>query len=238
VWTEGLAQAGFPCPTPVRTQNGELIVTLDDGQMATAVSWINAVPICDMEATESLYFDLGRLLANLHRTTDQLAPKIARPSWDVEALLGDNPGWGRFWENPALTPSEVEAVLTTREDAAQHLLGLDGLDMGLIHADALQENVLMDGDLYLIDFDDSGYGYRQFDLGVALIQHEESENLPSLTKAICDGYGTNSEHMPLFIMLRSMASAGWVMSRADPNAPPQRRYADRMLRCIENYRRR
>ena len=33
--------------------------------------------------------------------------------------------------------------------------------MGLIHADAIQENVLNHaGALSLIDFDDSGYGYR------------------------------------------------------------------------------
>lgn len=239
IWTEGLAATGFPCPNPLRTRDGAFIATLEDGQMATAVSWIKADPIGKFEgsdqAHEKLYFDLGTLLSQLHTTTDELGLAIDRPSWDLDALLGDNPCWGRFWENPSLTVSEVSLVHSARAKAAQHLSSLTDLNTGLIHADALQENVLSDNRLHLIDFDDSGYGYRLYELGVALIQHENSPLLPKLTQAICDGYGVSSDHMPLFMMLRSMASAGWVMSRADPTAPAQRAYAERMLRRIAAY---
>lgn len=240
IWTEALATAGFPCPTPVRTFNDALIVSLDDGQMATAVSWIEAAPIGQFQgssdAHEKLYFDLGRLLATLHKTTDQMALDINRPSWDCDALLGDDPSWGRFWENPSLSEGEVTTVLIARADAVQHLRQLDNPDTGLIHADAIQENVLSDGQLHLIDFDDSGVGYRLYDLGVSLIQHETSPMLPRLKEAICDGYGISTEHVDLFMMLRGMASAGWVISRVEQDAPALRTYADRMMRCIARYR--
>jgi Ser/Thr protein kinase RdoA (MazF antagonist) len=239
IWTEALAKADFPCPKPARTKSGELIVSFEDGQMATAVSWINASHIgavkADDKRLEQLYFDLGKLLSHLHRLTDQLSPNISRHSWDAQALLGPSPTWGRFWENPSLTPEEKATVQTARDQALQDLKRLETPDMGLIHADAIVENVLTDQSLHLIDFDDSGFGYRLYDLGVALVPHENTTSLPALTQAICNGYGTDTKHLPLFIMLRAMASAGWIISRAEPNSPTHRKYADRMLRCIKAY---
>jgi Ser/Thr protein kinase RdoA (MazF antagonist) len=239
IWTEALAKANFPCPRPVRTKDGALIISFEDGQMATAVSWINAGHIGGLDAgrdaNEQLYAELGKLLSQLHTLTDTLSPTISRPSWEAQALLGPSPTWGRFWENPSLTAPEKAIVCAARDAAAKDLNQLENPNIGLIHADAIVENVLLDQSLHLIDFDDSGYGYRLYDLGVALVPHENSAHLPALTKAICDGYGTDTKHMPLFIMLRAMASAGWIISRAEPNSPTHRKYADRMLRCIKAY---
>ena len=232
VWTELLAQAGFPCSSPVRTTNDELIVACEENQLATAVTWINAKPLAELAEIEQLYIQLGQLLRRLHNMSDSLKTPVNRPSWDAEALLGDTPSWGKFWTNPSLSPSEIDTVLHARETAKTRLNALSNLDTGLIHADAITENVLVNHQLHLIDFDDSGYGYRLYDLGVALIQHETSPELPKLTQAICQGYDTSTEHIPLFMMLRAMASAGWIISRAPKDDPKQRLYADRMLRRI------
>ncbi|NNK77974.1 MAG: phosphotransferase, partial [Litoreibacter sp.] len=130
-----------------------------------------------------------------------------------------------------------------RENAAQHLTSFAAPDMGLIHADLLQENILENArEMSIIDFDDSGLGYRLYDLGTALIQHVEDPKLPELSRSLCDGYAAQRglskspvDMMPLFIMLRSMASCGWIMQRADAGDPRQRVYANRALRCARTY---
>ena len=153
-------------------------------------------------------------------------------------MLGDAPLWGRFWENPSLTSTEVDELQAARARAKEHLTRLDPA-VGLIHADLLQENILQNGaGLWLIDFDDSGLGYRGYDLGTALIQHAELAYLPALEAALCDGYGADAalrDAVPLYVMLRSMASCGWIMSRAPATDPRQRFYAQRALTCARRY---
>ena len=70
----------------------------------------------------------------------------------MDGLLGDAPFWGRFWENPTLTGAEADLLIQARDDA-RAWLGQAQFPIHLIHADALQENVL-DGPkgLSLIDF--------------------------------------------------------------------------------------
>lgn len=245
IWTEALAEKAFPCPRPIRSSEGALVTTLPSGRPVSLVSWIDAAPIGEngvpfdgpLEAQLALYEQLGGLMARLHNITDGIDTKtFDRPVWDSAGLLGDTPLWGRFWENPALTKSEVDKLQIARKNAAQQLNDINRLETCLIHADLLQENVLKNADgLHIIDFDDSGFGYKLYDLGVALIQHAESPDLDALTQALCAGYGCTTELMPLFIMLRSMASCGWIISRAPADDPRQRFYAERALRCASRY---
>ena len=244
-WMQALNEGGFSCPRPVPAEDGELVKFLPNGRAVSMVSWINAVPIGEsgvrFEGTlkEQLktYEDLGQMIARLHVLTRTLDTKnLERPSWDRTGLLGDTPLWGRFWQNPSLTPGEVRLLQTARENAAQQLFEFNSLDVSLIHADLIQENVLRNGDgLHVIDFDDCGFGYELYDLGAALIQHAENSNLDALAQALCRGYGCSTDLMPLFIMLRSMASCGWIMSRAPHADARQRFYAERALLCAHRY---
>lgn len=245
-WTEELARFhAFPCPEPLRTEAGALTVTLSTGRTASMVRWINATPIGangkpfegTFEKQLALYQHLGHLIAKMHRATDLIdTTGIARPAWNVDALLGADPHWGRFWTNPALTKAERDLLQMARKNAAQQLFEIKGLNEGLIHADLLQENVLQNASgLHIIDFDDSGVGYRLYDLGTALIQHAEHAKLSDITHALCKGYGCSTELMPLFIMLRAMASCGWIISRAEASDPRQRFYAERALTCARRY---
>lgn len=244
IWTAALADEGFPCPRPVASKSGDLLVHLPNTQIATAVSWIDAKPIGahgldfagNPQDHTDLYFQIGKLTRQLHLLTDTLDQTIFRPAWNIDGLLGPQPLWDKFWKNPSLTPSEIDRVQSARQQARQHLQTLTSPDIGLIHADIMQENILRsDTGLHLIDFDDSGIGYRLFDLGTALIQHTTCAYKGDLKSALCSGYGTPEDDILLFIMLRSMASAGWIISRAKADDPKQRVYADRMLRCIADY---
>ena len=245
IWTRELADKGFPCPRPVRSVAGDLVHCLASGQLASVVSWIDAAPIGEngvaFEGTFAEHLALmrifGQLIRQLHDLTGALdTSELVRPRWDLDGLLGETPHWGRFWENPSLTENERSIVQNARENAAQQLFENKDLPEGLIHADLLQENVLGNADgLHIIDFDDSGFGYHFFDLGTALIQHAEHPQLDALSAALCDGYGAGHEYMPLFMTLRAMASAGWIMSRAAPDDPRQRFYAERLLRCAQTF---
>ena len=61
---------------------------------------------------------------------------------------------------------------------------------GLIHGDlGLDANVLFwGGRARAIDFDDSGFGYYVYDLGVALGDCQEDEALPLFREALLEGY--------------------------------------------------
>jgi len=234
-WTSALATAGFAVPSPIETQSGELIQHLENGQVATVLSWVNGQEIGhsgtplpgSLSAQIALYKNLGGLLAQLHALSDGLAlpREFTRRSWDAAGFLGPDPHWGRFWENPALDPKTQETLLKAREKAHEDLTQYlkEGADFGLIHADALRENVFRSGEtLTLIDFDDSGFGFRLYDLTTALSQSLDEPNFEHLKEAILMGYSQtrplhkkDTDRFHLFTMLRCFASLGWVVPRLE-----------------------
>nr|HMS95936.1 phosphotransferase [Tabrizicola sp.] len=114
---------------------------------------------------------------------------------------------------------------------------LTGGDTGLIHADVLRENVLVnDRSVSLIDFDDSGFGFRLYDLGTALVQVLALPEFPALREALMAGYGTSDGVMvDTFTMARSMASVGWTMPRLAPDDPIHRSHLARAVACAERF---
>ena len=249
-WTTRLADAGFACPKPIAQKDGTFTARLADGRFATVISWVEGAPIGasdvpfdgTVKAHCDLYQNLGRLLAQLHNTSDAINTEdIIRPAWNLPGLLGKSPFWGRFWENPSLSTGEKKLMAYARDAAHAHLKAMKDADFGLIHADAIQENVFAHGsDLTLIDFDDAGFGYRGYDLGVSLSQHYSLGYLDDLTIALQAGYSTLRkapcfEDINFFLMLRSFASSGWVISRQPKNSLAQRVYAERALHLAHKW---
>ena len=234
-WTEALADAGFPCPRPFRTLTGALLGEPGGDRLASMVAWIEAAP---MGPSTVNFRRLGHLLAGLHAVTDTFAlPPLARPAWDGDAFLSDSPRWGCFWQNESLTGPEQTLLLATRDAARAALAARVSADVGLIHADVLAENLLDDGArLWLIDFDDAGYGDRMYDLGTALVGHWDRTDISTLTDALLDGYAARRAlpadvvtALPLFTLLRALASCGWSIARLPPGDPRHRPYAARAV---------
>ena len=243
-WTEALAGAGLPVPRPIRTAAGALLHSLSTGRLASAVSWLPGTPLGraweplsgSVPAQMATFRQVGALLARLHAATDALAlpADFTRPSWDAEGLLGEAPLWGRFWENPALTPSESALLQEARGEARRRLAALPAPDFGLIHADLMRENILIDGPvLSLIDFDDSGWGYRGYDLATLMLQNLDEPHWPALLAAAAEGYAAlrplDVAALPMFVALRSFASCGWAVPRLAPGSPHLRHYATRAV---------
>ncbi|MCA8867262.1 MAG: phosphotransferase [Rhodobacteraceae bacterium] len=254
-WSGQLAAKGFPTPSPIPANDGRLSVALSDGRIATMLNWAEGeaigstdLPLAGSRADQcALYHDLGSLLARLHAISDELSlpPAFDRRNWDIDGFLGDQPLWGRFWENPALNAQDLGLINAARVRAIADLkrYAAEGADRGLIHADPLRENVFRNaGGLALIDFDDSGFGFRLYDLTTALSQSLDDDNYGDLRSAILAGYAEQrplddqAEHLfSLFAMLRTFASLGWVMPRLSANHPAIPRYVGRARKAVNAY---
>ncbi len=118
-----------------------------------------------------------------------------------------------------------------------------GGDFGLIHADVLRENVLFSaGTVSIIDFDDSGFGFRLYDLATLASQNEDAPDYPDLMAAAVAGYrsirplsDTDVALLPMFLMLRRFASMGWVVDRVPVGDARSRTYAARAVNAARKF---
>ncbi len=254
-WMAALSEAGMTVPTPLKTPGGDTVVTLSTGRLATVVGWVEGRPIGEggvpfeipVAEQVTLYHALGRELARLHNITDTLTlPEgFTRHRWDLDGLLGENPFWGRFWESPELSQGERHLINRARAVAYDQVQAFQegGADFGLIHADALRENVFVrEGALQLIDFDDAGFGFRIYDLAVAMTQNEEEPAADQIRDAMIAGYRELRAFppeaealLPTFIMLRRFASMGWAVPRYTPGSPESRSYAQKAVKAARRF---
>ncbi len=240
-WCAELASAGLPVPAALPARDGSLLVAIADGRHASAIAWMEGEALGEaalpnrrrLPVVLELYHALGALLARVHQTTDRLVlpPDFTRPRWDWEGLVGDEPLWGRFWEHPAATPDQRTTLFRARDALRERLTG----EIGLIHADVLRENVLVNSrSVSLIDFDDSGFGFRLHDLGTALVQTVQQPDHPLIREALMAGYGTTDvEMVEAFTLARSLASVGWTMPRLAADDPIHRSHLARAMFCAE-----
>ena len=143
--------------------------------------------------------------------------------------MGDSPFWGRFWEVPDLIPSQRDLVLVAREKIALRLTayGENQRTYSMIHADLHSDNLMVNGEsLTVIDFDDAGFGWHQYDLAVALHEYRNREDFAVLQQAMIRGYrqerSTTDQDLallPLFLLVRTLALMGWSYARPELSNP-------------------
>ncbi|UWQ79878.1 phosphotransferase [Leisingera sp. S132] len=227
-WMNAAAEGGLHVPAPIPSASGAFL-HVADGIQVDVLTWLSGAPIgqtgADLDTADrnALFYGIGREMARLHAVSDRwtLPEGFSRWSWDREGLLGEDPLWGRFWENPSMTKEDRALFLALRSEANAELQRLEGnLDYGLIHADLVRENVMAEGDkLQLIDFDDSGFGFRLFDLATTLLKNMRETDYPALRDALIAGYMSvrviDLGALDLFILLRSATYAGWIINRMD-----------------------
>jgi Ser/Thr protein kinase RdoA (MazF antagonist) len=150
---------------------------------------------------------------------------FTRPRLDLDGLLGESPRWGRFWEHTELPEGGEERLLEARENlrAALSAFGARPDNFSLIHADLDSDNIIYDdGELALIDFDDSAYGWHLYDIASALIEYCVDPDFETLRSAFLDGYRSHRvlaaediELLPAFLLVRGMAIVGWYHDRPE-----------------------
>ncbi len=234
-WMAVAAEGGLNVPEPIQAKNGAFLNQVD-GVQVDVLTWLSGQPLQDcIDRVSSadriaIFRAIGRNMARLHDITDAWAPPtgFVRCAWDVEGLLGEQPVWDRFWENPDLTATDADLLLKVREVARETLNPIRStLDYGLIHADLAPPNVMVDGDrVSFIDFDDGGFGFRLFEVATALFLHQRAPDFSDLKAALLDGYqrvrNLDTEHLELFFVLRSLTYVGWNITRMNENDGMQR----------------
>ena len=218
-WLQALTSGGLSVPVPLETQCGHLCIEID-GQFIDMQVWLAGNTLTHHSQPDH-YRALGKAMARLHSLSDQwvLPTNFQRHAWDREGLLGDNPVWGRFWENTALDSSQQALMHKFKITASLKLQKLhSALDYGLIHADLVPDNVLVkEQQLHLIDFDDSGFGYRLFDLATVVLRLQRDPEHNIFIKALIQGYAAERkldlEALDLFLAVRACTYIGWIIPR-------------------------
>ena len=240
-WTAALKQAGIGVPLPRLTCDGRGYAAIPvpgslEIRYVGIVEWFEGVTLSsimaqapDMEAL-ALHFDqLGRIAAKIHNqaVSWEIPTDFQRHAFDAEGFMGDAPFWGPFWVLPELKAAEREHILNARR-AIHRVLSDYGKEEGiysLIHADLHPHNLLVNGDqLHVIDFDDSGFGWHQYEIAVALDAYRKPPHFEVARDALIVGYRSVRaisdaaiELLPMFLLIRSLALLGWLHERPEHN---------------------
>jgi Ser/Thr protein kinase RdoA (MazF antagonist) len=238
-WTGALKEAGIAVPESLPTSGGHHfhpvdIQTTGERRFSGLTTWLEGttlnehLPGCtELEERKRIYRRIGATVAmsHNHSTSWQEPPGFQRRTLDIEGLAGESPHWGRFWEHDALTRSEGKLLQQSRQRvrAALDRYGMEPSTFSLIHADLDSENIVYDGgNLALIDFDDTAYGWHMYDIASALFAERSKPYFATLRASLLDGYrehrplaGRDVRTLPLFLLIRGMAIIGWFHQRPE-----------------------
>jgi Ser/Thr protein kinase RdoA (MazF antagonist) len=239
LWIRALVQAGIAAPEPLLTKGGENfaqveIVATGERRWAGLARWVEGALLADVIAGEPdraanarHFAHIGTIIAAMHVQATSWTPPAGfqRHALDADGLMGPEPFWGRFWDHPIFSPIEREMLLVARDrlHAALTRYGRPARTFSLIHADLHPRNVLIDGArAVVIDFDDAGFGWHQYDLAVALIGHQDHPDFVTFRDACIAGYRSvraisdeDLALLPMFLLVRDMAQIGWFHQRPE-----------------------
>ncbi len=233
-WTQALHAAGISVPVGVRTLAGPGYATIatPDGASSRAVGlveWIAGEILGESMAAErdeegivARFRRLGAIAAAMHNQASAWTPPagFTRHAFDRPGYVGEAPFWGRFWDIPILTASQRAVLAQARERIGAILddYGTERQTYSMIHADLHVHNVLVGsgGELYVIDFDDAGFGWHQYDFATALFGLEEQPYFGAIGAAMVEGYrevrswsAEAASLLPLFLLIRRLVLIGW-----------------------------
>jgi len=239
-WMRALSGSGIDVPEVLPTRDGADFVVVGDETTGGArqidlFAWIAGTPLGTSEAgvamddatLRDVYAQLGALAARVHTHAERWQRPVAfeRHAWDAEGLVGEQPFWGRFWELAALSGDDRRTIEAVRDALREDLGGLStgAATYGLIHADFVPENVMVEGGrVKLIDFDDAGEGWHMFELATALVFLWGEPTFDTARDALVAGYRTERAlpdevlaTLPTLLMARATTYLGWVHTRSE-----------------------
>ena len=238
-WMRALAAAGIAVPQVIRSRGGRDF-ELAEAPGVTGIRqvdvfrWIEGRQLGSVEASvggdaatiAEQYRTIGALMARMHNQAAGWQPPagFVRHAWDAAGLVGETPLWGRFWELAGLTPAQRTLLIAVRDRCSRELavFGARPDRYGLIHADLVPENILVDGsDMRVIDFDDAGYGWYLFDIATSLYFITGEPVYATARDALLRGYRSERaltdevvDRLAAFLAVRGTTYLGWVHTRS------------------------
>jgi Ser/Thr protein kinase RdoA (MazF antagonist) len=243
VWIRALVDAGVDVPIAVAARDGRYYVPVTiaatgEQRFAGMVRWTEGrllsdvlAEAADQKLIENYFIQLGAITASMHNQASAWRPPagFTRHALDSDGLMGLAPHWGPFWEHRSLSPAERDLLIDVRGRMYETLTRLprDSSVYSVIHADMHPGNILVDGDrLTVIDFDDTGFGWHQYDIATALTGWQTKPNAAEIERAFLAGYcatrpvpGEALSLIPTFRLIRWMATIGWFHQRPELNRP-------------------
>ncbi len=235
VWTRALRTAGLDVPEVLTTTDGAGYITLpyEDGPRNIGMlKWVEGELLGTLmhqkpEHRNDHFRSLGAMAADIHnQSAAWVVPDgFQRHSFNVEGLVGRTPFWGPFWRLPGLDSEQRTLMDHVRVEIAEILgdFGEAPQTYSLIHADLHPHNVVVsDQGMHIIDFDDAGFGWHQYELAVALHAYRHHESFAEMQAAMIEGYRSVrplSEiaiaMLPMFLLIRTLVSLGWRQQRPE-----------------------
>ncbi|MHA2020656.1 MAG: phosphotransferase enzyme family protein [Candidatus Thorarchaeota archaeon] len=220
-WLSALCEVGIDVPRPIRNEDGDWLTTAEGGydvprqRNCTLLSWVEG-RFLEKGLRPKHFESLGEVTGKMQEQSMLWKkPKgFERPHWDWEGLFGDGFDYGFVAQEareaiPKRHQRAFNEVLKRVEEAGQQL-GKSKQVYGLIHAD-LGNTVFRAGKARPFDFDDCGFGYWMFDLGVVLAHYmlDSEGTSPKMRNALIEGYRetsilpeSNLEFLDLFTAAR------------------------------------
>lgn len=232
-WLDALrADAGVRTPRVLAAPDGRRLLSLPEPdapapRYVVHFEWLPGVePTPTDEGLPASFELLGAITARMHEHVRRWTtpPGFTRFAWDHESSFGPQARWGH-WQDGIAVGSAERQVLDRLADVLRRRLehfGSGPERFGLIHADLRLANLLVDdGDVAVIDFDDSGFSWFLYDFGAAVSFFEHDPRIPELTDAWVHGYRTVRElpaedeaEIPTFVMMRRLLLVAWIGSHS------------------------
>jgi Ser/Thr protein kinase RdoA (MazF antagonist) len=230
-WMEALRAEGVETPEVLRARDGDTVQTVEvpevpEPRHCDLFRWVGGEPP-DARDVGRTYRLLGEIDARIHRHAQEWKrpPGFHRQSWDEKGMLGEDPLWGRFTDLSALSAEQQGLLLDAKSAVLRRLarFGKTPDRFGLIHADLMAENILVqDGVPRVIDFDDSGFGWHLYDPATLLAFDVADDDFERKRDAWVEGYRSvapladaHLEELPTLIMARFLVGLGWLYTRRE-----------------------
>jgi len=260
MWTRALVEAGVAAPEPLLTTGGESFTQVDipatgERRWVGLARWVDGELLdhvvkreTDPAATLRYFSQLGALMAAMHEQATRWTPPsgFRRHALDADGLMGPAPFWGPFWDHPMFSADQRDLMLRTRDTlhAALTRYGKPARTFSLIHADLHPRNVVIAGrHAAVIDFDDAGFGWHQYDLAVALVSYQDDAAFPAIRDSCIAGYRSvraiadrDLALLSMFLLIRDLAQIGWCGQRPElPRADNLARLSERVCRIAARF---
>lgn len=231
-WLEAIRrETNLLAPRPIRTLRGDLLSSarLPDGAAlpGALLEWVEGTVSTPETIQPEQVRRVGMYLARLHTFSRGYVPPegFERPALDADGFFGEGSAYHAGDGERLFTAGQraIFGAVEGRVRAVMAQLGHGRKVFGLIHADAIPQNVVFQGEIVgVVDFDECSWGYYLYDLAPMLWMLRAQPGYGACRAALIEGYESVSPlpegslvALEAFIAARQVASCRWIAAHRE-----------------------